>query len=401
MSNIKEKSLFFSLLLFHFILLLFIVDDFSLSYKEVEVIFSNSSFIGVVSNFFIDVFGQNDFAVRFPFILFYLGSAIVLYLLTDDYFRHKIDRLITIAIFMILPGVNTAALLVNESIVVIFFTLLYLYLYKLYEKEHYILLTLFLFIDNSFAILYLALFFYSLKKKDNILLVVSLILFGLSMSIYGFDIGGHPRGYFVDTFGILASIFSPLLFIYFLYSIYRVGLKWEKDMYWYISTTALSLVLLFSLRQKVEVSDFAPFIVIAIPIMVRLFMHSYRVRLKEYRKKHFTFAAFTLFILILNFLVLIFSKSLYPFFENPEKHFTYKHHIVKELAEQLKKQNIDALFVDDIALQKRLEFYGIHNGNDIRLVIKNIHDKEYDIEVKYSNVVVARFDIIELNSVSK
>lgn len=401
MSNIKEKSLFISLLIFHFALLLFIVEDFSLSYKEVEVIFSNNSFIGVVANIFIDLFGQNDFAVRLPFILFYIGSTIVLYLLTDDYFKYKIDRLITVAIFMILPGVNTAALLVNESIVVIFFTLLYLYLYKLYEKEHYILLTLFLFIDNSFAILYLALFFYSLKKKDNILLIVSLVLFGLSMSIYGFDIGGHPRGYFLDTFGILASIFSPLLFIYFLYSIYRVGLKWEKDMYWYISTTALALALIFSLRQKVDIVDFAPFIVISIPIMVRLFMHSYRVRLQEYRKKHFTFASFTLFLLVVNFLILIFSKSLYPFFENPEKHFVYKHHIAKELAQELKKQNIDNLFVADTALQERLNFYGIGNGNSIRLVIKNIHDKQYDIEIKYANTSVAKFDIIELESVSK
>lgn len=401
MSPIKEKSFFISLLVIHFGLLLFIIDDFSLSYKEVEVIFSNNTFIGIIANFFIDIFGQNDFAVRLPFILFYLGSAIVLYLLTDDYFKHKIDRLITVAIFMILPGVNTAALLVNESIVVIFFTLLYLYLYKLTEREHYVLLTSFLFIDNSFAILYLALFFYSLKKKDNILLVVSLGLFGISMSMYGFHIGGWPRGYFLDTFAIFASIFSPLLFIYFFYAIYRVGLKWEKDMYWYISTTALALALLFSLRQKVDIVDFAPFVVVALPIMVKLFMHSYRVRLQEYRKKHFTFAALTIIILVVNFCILIFSKSLYPFFDDPEKHFVYKHHIAKDLAEILKKDGINGVFVDDKMLQRRLEFYGIVRDDSTRLIIKNLKDKQSDIEIIYANTTVAKFDIISINNVSK
>ena len=42
--------------------------------------------------------------------------------------------------------------------------LLYLYYYQKYNKHSYLLLLLFLFIDNSFAILYLALFFYSLNK---------------------------------------------------------------------------------------------------------------------------------------------------------------------------------------------------------------------------------------------
>ena len=100
---------------------------------------------------------------------------------------------------MLLPGINSVALLVNESIVVVFGTLLYLYLYKVREKEHYVLLILFLFIDNSFAILFLALFFYSLNKKDNTLLIVSLILFGLSMSLYGFSFNGVPKSYFLPS----------------------------------------------------------------------------------------------------------------------------------------------------------------------------------------------------------
>ena len=394
----RDRLIFFALLVVHFILLLSIIEDFSLSYNEVKIIFENNTFIGLLTNTSIYLFGQNDYAARLPFILFYLGSAVVFYLLLEEYFKYSIDRIITIGIFMILPGVNTAALLVNESIVVVFFILLYLYLYKLRNQECYLLLILFLFIDNSFAILYLALFFLSVKKKDTFLLVFSLILFALSMSIYGFEIGGRPRGYFLDTFAIFASIFSPLLFIYFFYSIYRIGLKHEKDMYWYISVTALSLALVFSLRQKVNVGDFAPFVVIAIPIMVKLFMHSYRVRLKQYRKKHFMFAGFTAFILILNFLVLIFSKEMYPFFDNPSKNFTYKHHVAKELAMELKNKDINAVFIPDRKYQARLKFYGIEEDDKVRLIIKNTKDEKSDIAISYYSKVVERFDILHLSA---
>jgi 4-amino-4-deoxy-L-arabinose transferase-like glycosyltransferase len=121
---------FIALLILHFFILVFITNDFSLSYKEVTLFFDNDGVIGFLSNLFVPLFGQNDFAVRLPFILFYLGSSVLLYLLTDDYFKQQFDRLLSVAIFMMLPGVNSAALLLNESIIVIFCTLLYLYLYK-------------------------------------------------------------------------------------------------------------------------------------------------------------------------------------------------------------------------------------------------------------------------------
>ncbi|HFU75259.1 MAG TPA: hypothetical protein ENK66_03335 [Arcobacter sp.] len=393
----RDRLIFFTLLLIHSILLFSIIDEFGISYNEAKVVFEDQSFLSLLVNFFLTTFGQNDYALRLPFIFFYLASSIVFYLLLDDYFTKPFDRLLTIAIFMILPGVNSAAILVNESIIVVFFTLLYLYLYKIRNKEHYFLLFLFLFIDNSFAILYLALFVFSLKKKDNVLLAVSLVLFAASMSIYGFDVFDKPRGYFIDTFAVLASIFSPVLFVYFLYTIYRFGLKWEIDMYWSIAATALILSLLFSLRQKVDITDFAPFLVVSIPLMVKLFMHSFRVRLKRYRKKHFSFAVITIVLLVVNFLILIFNKTLYPFFENPNSHFAYKHHVVKELSAQLKQLGIDRVFIADRKYQMRLKFYGIEEGNNNRLVIKNIKDKQSDIVIQYFDKVVARFDIIQSN----
>jgi hypothetical protein len=386
----RYKLGFLGLLLFHCFVLLFITNDFSLSYKEVDAFFKQDHLIGVFSNFFVTILGQNDFAVRLPFILFYVGSAVILYLLTDDYFKKESDRLLSISIFMILPGVNSAALLVNESIVVIFCTLLYLYLYKLREQEHYIILSTFLFIDNSFAILYLALFFYSLKKKDNTLLIVSLVLFGVSMSVYGFEVGGKPQGYFLDTFGMYASIFSPLIFVYFFYSLYKVGTKFEKDMYWYISMTALGLSLIFSFRQRILIEDFAPFVVIAIPIMVKIFLNSYRVRLKEYRVRHKIFANIILATLVLNFLIFVFNKSIYLMLDQPSKHFAYDFHIAKELASKLKAKNIHAISLSDSKLQRRLLFYGIEFGDKYKLVQST---QLSDINIKYYDKIIVSYNL--------
>ncbi|MEA3553649.1 MAG: glycosyltransferase family 39 protein [Campylobacterota bacterium] len=400
MSLSRYNLTFLGLLTFHFVILFVISDSFSISYKEALLYFGDNTtnVLTYIIQFSTAILGQNDFAIRIPFILFYIGSSILLYLLTEDYFRNKWDRLIALSIFMILPGVNSAALLVNESIVVIFSTLLYLYLYKVNQKEHYLLLVLFLFIDNSFAILFLALFLYSLKKKDNTLLVVSLVLFGISMSMYGFEMGGRPRGYLLDTFGVYATIFSPLLFLYFFYSLYRVGLKHEKDMYWYIAISSLGLSLIFSLRQKIDIEDFAPFVVIAIPIMVKLFMHSLRVRLKEFRQFHYIIASVSLFFLVLNFALFSFNKYIYLFIENPKKHFAYDFHIAKELSFKLKELGITEVSTNDKEMALRLKFYGIDNGKDFFITSGKIEVVDKNIIIKYNDKEVAKFFLVSLNT---
>lgn len=389
---------FVGVLLSHVIVLIFLVDSYSISAKEATVYFNGGiDTLSLITNFSTSIFGQNDYALRIPFIMFYIGSAILLYLLTDDYFKCERDRLISISIFMFLPGVNSAALLVNESIIVIFGTLLYLYLYKLKEKEYYVLLVLFLFIDNSFAILFLALFFYSLRKKDDTLLIVSLSLFGLSMTLYGFNMHGAPRGYLLDTFAIYATIFSPVLFLYFFYSLYRIGIKWEKDLYWYISMTALGLSLIFSLRQKIAIDDFAPFVVIAIPLMVRLSIHSLRVRLKEFRTMNYILIRLSLGVLVLSFILLVFNKSFYLYLENPSKHVANEHYVAKELATQLKSMNITKVSTNK-KMAQRLKFYGIEYDENVILSTNKIDKNDKVINVMYKHKIIKEYYLLDLNN---
>ena len=381
----KYNIYFYTLLSILVVMLLFVSNTLSISYKEALNVFVNTSVLSYITNISIYLFGQNDIALRIPFIFFYILSSILMYLLTQGYFKYEKDRLISISIFMLLPGVLSASILVNSAIIVTFCTLLYIYLYERRNKHCYSLLIIFLFIDNSFAILFLALFFFSLKDKDkdNKLLIVSLILFALSMYIYGFTTNGKPKGFLVDTFAIYASIFSPLLFIYFFYTIYRASLKKNRSLIWYISITALLVSIIFSFRQRVYIEDFAPYVVIFLPFMLKTFFHSYRIRLKVFRKKHDIAVMLVLTMLLINVFFTMFNKPLYIFLSDPKKHFVYNYHFVKELSQKLKQRNIYFINCKDKRLALRLKFYGIQEGKQYYFTSNKKNRNSEKIAVTY------------------
>ena len=52
----------------------------------------------------------------------------------------------------------------------------------------------------------------------------------------------------------------------------------------------------------------------------------------------------SIFLLLSNFVLLVFNKYLYLVLPNPTKHFARKHHIAKELAQQLHTKNINKIY---------------------------------------------------------
>ena len=385
MTNIKYDYLFYLILSFLVVILIYVSNTLSISYKEALNVFENSSVLSYITNTSIYIFGQNDIALRLPFIIFYTLSILLMYELTNNYFKYKKDQFLSILIFMILPGVLSASLLVNSAIIVLFFTLLYIYLYERNKAHPHWLLFLLVFIDNSFAIFFLALFFYSLKEKDKKTIYISLFLFSLSMYIYGFETDGKPKGYFLDTFAIYATIFSPLVFIYFIYTIHRAGIKNKRNFVWYITTTALLVSLLFSFRQRVYIEDFAPYVVISIPFMLKMFYHSYRIRLSIFRKKHYIAAIIVLSMLLINCILTIVNKPLYLFLPNEKKHFAYKYHFAKEIAAELKEHGVRKVNVYDERLQLRLKYYGIEKSNDYYLLKRKYDNYKNLISISYYN----------------
>lgn len=386
MIKLKEHSykyIFLFLLSCSTLVLFLVANGLSISYKEYLLIYEETSLLSYFMKSFLYLFGENNIALRTPFILLYVGSILLTYLLTKDYYKRLNDKLLAVTIFMFLPGVIGASLVVNSAMVVIFSTLGYLYYYKVKKVHNYVFLVFFLFLDNSFAILYLALFLYSLDKKNKVLLMVSSVLFILSMSIYGFDTGGKPESRFLDTFAIYASIFSPFLFIYFFYSQYRIAIRWKRSIYWYIPFTALIFSLLLSLRQKILIEDFAPYVVIAIPIMLKLFLHTLRIRLPEFRKNQYILAVLIMIFLSANYVLIVFNKPLYLFLEKPKQHFAYNYHFISDLADKLKEKGVDNINSKDIKLLKRLKFYGLKEGNSYEISRRKIKGYTKTVYVNY------------------
>ncbi len=360
----KNETFLISFILFiHVLFLLYGIKTLSISYGEAVIFFKSASFTHYVVKLSTSILGQNDFALRVPFVVFHIGSTVLLYKLSKKYLKRKSDRVFSIIVYLLLPGTNSAALLVNSAGIVIFLSLLFIYLYesKKYIMAYFVLSFSFLF-DNSFSIFYLALVFYSLYKKDNTLLCFSLILFGVSMYIWGFDTEGKPKNYFVETLAIYSAIFSPFVFLYFFYTEYRILIKEEKNILWFISFVAFVFSLLLSFRQKIRLEDFAAFAIISTPLMVRTFLSSYRVRIPELRTLHKFFFSIVFSTLVVNFILIYFNKPLYLLLSNPAKHFTYRYDFAKKIAFRLKQMKIDKIYSYDNDLALRLKFYGIDSG---------------------------------------
>ncbi len=393
------RNVLFIIILADLAFLLFGVSSLSISYKEATIFYEGKGFLHYLIQISTYLFGQNDFALRAPFILFHLLSIPLIYQISKYYLRQESDRLLATLVFVLLPGVVSSALLVNSASVVIFFTLLFIYLFLQKKENLYsLLLPLLIFIDNSFSILYLALFTYSIYHKNRYLALLSSMLYLISLYMYGFGVHGKPRGYFLDTFGAYSLIFSPLIFLYFSYTMYRILVKGKRDLLWFISFTALVYSILISFRQRIIIEDYAPFVVVSIPLMVQLFLKSYRSRLPQLRGKYKIFFALVFSFLILNFLATYFNKYFYRFLDNPKRHFAYKYHIAKELANQLKKMGVRSIKVDDKRLAKRLKFYGIDSSNKFALTKTPVKDDFKSVTISYINYPIISYSVTKLNT---
>ncbi|HIP58947.1 MAG TPA: hypothetical protein EYH01_00800 [Campylobacterales bacterium] len=377
--------------------LLYGVSTISISYREAEIFYDQQNFVHYLAQFSTALFGQNDLALRLPFMVFHILSIILMYKISAFYLKKEIDRIVSVLVFTMLPGVTSAAILVNSATVSIFFTLLFLYLFLNKKENLYAaLLPLLVFVDDSFLILYLALFVYGFFKKEHFIIVMSFFLILISLYIYGFDLTNDPKVYFFNVFAVYAVIFSPFLFLYFFYALYRNWIKEEKSLIWYISFVALVFSIALSFRKMILIEDFAPFVVIAIPLMYSMFLKSYRIRLPELRGVHRFFFVFIFASLIFIFFLTHLNKYLYLYIENPTKHFAYKYHVAKELASELKRDGIDEVTIN-YRMQKRLKFYGISFGKKY-LIDDVTNDRTIkSVTISYIKTPIKTFHVSKLH----
>ena len=298
--------------------------------------------------------------LRVFFLLLAFVSLRIFYELAQRYFSKREDVYLATALFMFLPGILTASSLANIGIIVLMLVLLFVLLYekRLLLPLPFIMLALF-FVHEASIIFFIALFFYSLSSKEKWLGILSLAF--LIAFIYlskGIEIGGRPTGHFIEIFGLYAAVFSPLLFLYFFYTMYRILLREEKHLMWYISFTALVTSLILSLRQKVYITDFAPYVMISTIVMVDIYMRSLRVRLPQFQKTYKRAFYIVIALLVFSSLTIVTHQLSYQMTQNPKKHFAHRIYEPYILAQKLKaegKKCYDAK--GRRALQ--LQYYGI------------------------------------------
>ena len=395
----RVKTALGGILLVDFLFLLFGVHTLSISYKEAVIFFDAHNFLHYLVQLSTQIFGQNDYALRAPFIVLHLLSILLMYQISKFYLKREEDRLLSVVVFVLLPGIVSSALLVNAASVVIFFTLLFIYLFLRRQFYAYmLLLPLLLLVDNSFIILYLGLVAYGIYAKNRPIMIVASLLFLLGLYLYGFAVGGKPRGYFLDTFAAYSLIFSPLLFLYFFYTMYRILVREKKSIVWAISFTALMVSILLSFRQRIMIEDFAPFVVISVPLMVQVFVQSYRTRLPELRRTHNITFVIVFSFLLLNFYATYFNQYFYRFLENPTKHFAYKYHVAYELAAKLHALGIERINCQDKQMQERLRFYKIQSGGAYILKESSHYHDSDSVTISYMSHPIISYNVSKLNN---
>ena len=355
----KKYLILFLILGLDALFLLYETSQLSIGYTETTILNGNLSLLQIIENTSLYLFGKNDFALRLPMILLHLLSVILLFNFSKNYLKYDRDRLWLVTIFILLPGVLSSSIVVNSAGLVIFALFLYLNLYHINNYFRYLLLLPLWFVSPSMIFLYLGLSLHSIKQKDYKFTLLNTVLFFSSLYVFGFDTTGLPKGHFLDTLAICSAIFTPIVFVYIFYILYRRYITSQEDILWYISATALFLSLLLSFRQRLHLEDFAPYILVALPLAAQTFYHSYRVRLKQFRSTYKTIFLLSFIFLLINAMVILFNKYLYIVLDDPKEHFAYEMHIAKDLAQKLQENNLTCIDANDKKMQSRLNFYGV------------------------------------------
>ncbi|MSN95968.1 hypothetical protein F1B92_01955 [Campylobacter sp. FMV-PI01] len=395
--SLDGKFYIFLLLFFmNLAFLAYAILNLSISYYEAKLFYYDHNLISLLMKISCKFLTQSDFGVKFPFLFLHFINSILMYKISKFILKRREDRLVCVFIYMFLPGVMSSAIVANMAGITIFFTLLFIYLFE--TKKYYLsifILFITVFIDKTFTILFIGVFFYSIYNSKRELAFISFILLVMSFLFYGFETSGKPKSYFLDTLGVYAAVFSPFIFLFFVYVMYRIWVKDSKNLIWFISISSFCISLLLSLRQKILLDEFLPFCVISIPLLVKTFYSSYRIRLPKFRIKYKILAIFLISSLLINSILISFNSKLYKFFKNnPQNHFAYKFDIAKDLADKLKSLNINSLIVLDDELALRLKFYGIEGGGNYILSEDKIYKPKFKITINKGEIQIANFYIL-------
>ena len=310
---------------------------------------------------------SNGLDFRLPFLFFGLTNIILFFMMSKVYFQKIEESYLATTIFALLPGIITSSILVNIAVVVVTLVLIFLIFYE--KKKVYaqvIVMVLLLLIHNASIIFFIALLIYSALKRDRLLFIFSLLLALASLFHFnGLYVNGRPSGEFMELFGLYMALFSPFIFIYFFYALYRIWQREQKDILWYISFTAFILSILLSLRQQVIMTDFAPYVIIAVVLMILIYQKTVQVRLPQFQRMYRLGFKVVIGSLVLTAFIILFHKSFFLFMDDKSKHFTYPFYEPYWQVMELKEIGQNCYTVNSPKKQYQLKYYGIEACQDL------------------------------------
>ena len=396
-NTLKAHIIFTCILLVYIASLLFNINEISIYHKEVFGLLYSNEIAFKIAGFAYEHFGGNDFALRAPFLCLHIINVVLFYVICLSYFKRPYDCVLCVITFMFLPGLVFNAILIAKSNLVIFVALLCVLWQMRFKKNAYFLPAISIFIDQSFSILFLGLFFYAMKERNTPYMFFALVCFGINMNIFEFGIGGRPQNHFVETLGNLIFLFSPLLFLYSLYALVD-SLRKGSDLMGIISLVAIIFVSLLSIRQNVDLQTFLPLGVFCIPVALKKMLNDIRVRLKLFQRPYIARLVIVLFFTFAQTALLYGNKFLYLF--TIKTHFAHSYYYGKEIAEKLRQKGIDSIRADEHRIDMQLRFYGI--SKDSPLILRSIEvervrevDASRLITVEYLGRIIVAYEIID------
>ena len=306
---------------------------------------------------------EGGLSFRFPFVLFGLINVPLFYVMSKSYFKKEEESYFATMIFALLPGIITASVIINIAVIVVALVLLFLIAYE--NKRLYlsiVIMSLLLFIHNASIIFFIGLSLFAISKKDRLLFIFSLIFAIISLIYFNkLDIGGSPSGKFMELIGLYLALFSPLVFIYFFYALYRIWLREKKDILWYISFTAFMLSILLSLRQQVIMTDFAPYVIVAVVLMMLVYQRTVQVRLPQFQKTYKIGLKIVVSTLFFMSFIIIFHQLFFSIIKDKSKHFAYPFYQPYWQVQELREIGENCYTVKNSKRQYQLKYYGIES----------------------------------------
>ncbi len=348
-------------IIFYFFLVSFLIYFTPLSYSEANILYSNDITIESIIAKFIYKLTNNIIYIRF---IFFLASIISLYIFSKIIKKYFItwDKYYNLSLFVYIfvPGIFLSFILINYATFPILLTLLLIYAY---EKDIKILiitsLVLLLFTHSAQFVIYIALIITSFKDKRIWVLVLSLVLLIISSFISSYSIGGVPRGHLLQLFGIYSAIFSPLLFLFIIYTVYKMAIQKDRDLLMNIIISSFLLSIILSIRQQIKITDFSVFLVIAIPLSILIFKNGIEVRLKEFRRTYYLVCNIILINILIETIAITIHYPLYKYFSKKVWLIDYNIYKIQENAKKLEKNSKECKKVISKREENLYKYYGI------------------------------------------